>query len=57
MTISVHSCLAFSVGYAGVGTACLHNAILIIVLRLPETDLLSTRGHPRAALSMRSYTR
>ena len=57
MTRSVHSCLAFSVGYTGIGTACLHNLNRIIVLRLPETNLLATRGHPRAALSMRSYTR
>ena len=57
MTRSVQSCLALSMVYACVGIPCLHNLTLIIVLRFPESDLLSTRDHPRPALYRRSSTR
>lgn len=57
MTRVVQSCLALSMVYACVGIPCLHNQIPIIVLRFPESDLLSTRDHPRPALYRRSSTR
>ena len=57
MTRSVQSCLALSMVYACFGIPFLHNLPLIIVLRFPESDLLSTRDHPRPALYRRSSTR
>ena len=57
MTKCVQQCLLFPMAYKVFGKTCARNQFPIIVLRFPELDLMSTRGHPRAALSMRSYTR
>jgi hypothetical protein len=57
MTNYVQSCLALSVGYACVGTACLHNQLRITMLRFPEEDRLSTRDHLCPDLYMRNATR
>lgn len=57
MINGVHICPYLSVGYWSVGTARPHNPSPITMLRFPEENLLSTRGHPRPALYTRSATR
>lgn len=49
--MDVHSSSKMTIAYGQVGTTTPRNPAWIFVLRIPESDALTARVHPRLAMS------